>query len=96
MKRYISIINTLAFAGMALMLTGCGDPVLDLSGDRESQKDSLMDVIKSYDTEDRIAFLCPIQAEASCAGDAHQPLCPPAATSLALQHPCVLPFGIDG
>lgn len=57
MKRYISIISTLACAGMALMLTGCGDPVLDLSGDRESQKDSLMDVIKSYDTEDRIAFL---------------------------------------
>ena len=57
MKRYISIIRTMACAGMALMLTGCGDPVLDLSGDRESQKDSLMDVIKSYDTEDRIAFL---------------------------------------
>ena len=45
-------------------------------------------------SEDRAAFPCPIQAEASCADDAHQPLCPLAATGIAFQHPRVLPLGI--
>lgn len=44
-------------ACLPLFLTGCGDPTLDLSGNKEEQNKSLVDVVKSYDSEDKIAFL---------------------------------------
>ena len=42
---------------LPLLLSGCGDPTLDLSGNKEEQRASLTDVVKSYDREDKIAFL---------------------------------------
>lgn len=42
---------------LPLLLTGCGDPTLDLNGGTEAGKESLMNVIKSYDNADKIAFL---------------------------------------
>ena len=42
---------------LPLFLSGCGDPTLDLSGNKEEQRASLTDVVKSYDREDKIAFL---------------------------------------
>ncbi|MBQ3682930.1 MAG: hypothetical protein II922_07600 [Succinimonas sp.] len=57
MKTALSALLGLIVLSAPVLITGCGDPTLDLNGSKDEQKESILNVVNSYDTEDRIAFL---------------------------------------